>query len=87
MRRMNLFTAAPFAAHSTVYVTSRKPGLALGCIMADIAADFANAIEDDIGRAVAFYGMSAGGAAALLTGPGVPPTAHHRQSANRRHRP
>jgi hypothetical protein len=51
IRRMILFTAAPFATHSTVYVTSRKPGLALGCIMADIAADFANAIEDDIGRA------------------------------------
>ena len=34
-------TAARFAGHFTVYVTSRKPGLAAGGTMADIAADAA----------------------------------------------
>ena len=71
-RRMTLSTAAPFAAHFTVYVTSRKPGLAPGSTMADIAADFANAIEDDIGEPVAFHGTSAGGAVALQLAIGYP---------------
>jgi len=48
-----------------VYVTSRKPGLAPGCTMADIAADHAKAIQDGIGEPVAFHGTSAGGAVAL----------------------
>jgi pimeloyl-ACP methyl ester carboxylesterase len=72
MRRMSLFTAAPFARHFTVYVTSRKPGLALGCTMADIAADFATAIENEIREPVAFYGISAGGSVALQLAIGYP---------------
>jgi len=60
MRWMALSTAAPFAAHVTVYVTSRKPGLAPGSTMADIAADCARAIDDDIGGPAAFHGTSAG---------------------------
>ena len=65
MRRMSLSTAARFAGQFTVYVTSRKPGLAPGATMADIAADYAQAIEDDIGQPVAFHGTSAGGSAGL----------------------
>ena len=64
-RRMSLCTAARFAGHFTVYVTGRKPGLAPRCTMADIAADYAKAIEDDIGGPVAFHDASAGGSVAL----------------------
>ena len=71
-RRMTLSTAAPFAAHFTVYVTSRKPGLAPGSTMADIAADFADAIEDDIGEPAALHGTSANGAVALQLAIGYP---------------
>jgi hypothetical protein len=44
-RRISLSTAARFAGLFTVYVTSRKPGLAPGATMADIAADYAQAIR------------------------------------------
>jgi hypothetical protein len=37
-RRISMSTAARFAGHFTVYVTSRKPGLAAGATMADVAA-------------------------------------------------
>ena len=55
-----------FAGHFTVYVTSRRPGLASGATMAGIAADYARAIEDGIGGPVAFHGTSAGGAVAVI---------------------
>jgi len=64
-RRISVSTAARFAGHFTVYVTSRKPGLAAGATMADIAADYAKAITDDIGEPVVFYGTSVGGAVAI----------------------
>jgi pimeloyl-ACP methyl ester carboxylesterase len=72
VRRMTLATAAVFAGHFTVYVTSRKPGLAPGATVADIAADYAKAIEQDIGGPVAFHGSSAGGAVALQLAIGYP---------------
>ena len=71
-RRISVSTAARFAGHFTVYVTSRKPGLAAGATMADIAADYAKAIMDDIGEPVAFYGTSVGGAVALQLAIGFP---------------
>jgi pimeloyl-ACP methyl ester carboxylesterase len=71
-RRISVSTAARFAGHFTVYVTSRRPGLAAGATMADIAADYAKAITDDIGEPVAFYGTSAGGAVALQLAIGFP---------------
>ena len=43
-RRVSLATAARFAGHFTVYVTSCKPGLAPGTALAGIAADYAAAI-------------------------------------------
>jgi pimeloyl-ACP methyl ester carboxylesterase len=72
MRRMSLFMAVRFAGHFTVYVTSRRPGLAPGCTMADMAADYARAIEADIGAPVALHGISAGGAVALRLAIGYP---------------
>jgi len=71
-RRISVSTAARFAGHFTVYVTGRKPGLAVGATMADIAADYAKAIMDDIGEPVAFHGTSAGGAVALQLAIGSP---------------
>jgi hypothetical protein len=48
-RRMSLVTAARFAGHFTVYVTSRKPGLVRGATVADIAVGYANAIGEELG--------------------------------------
>lgn len=64
-RRMSLSWAAPFAEHFTVYLVNRRPGLAPGATMADIAADYAGAIERDIGQPVLLHGTSTGGSVAL----------------------
>lgn len=64
-RRMSLSWTAPFAEHFTVYLVNRKAGLAPGATMADIAADYAGAIEQDIGRPVMLHGTSTGGSVAL----------------------
>lgn len=64
-RRMAISWAAPFAEHFTVYLVNRKPGLAAGATMADIAADYAGAIEHDLGEPVMLHGTSAGGSVAL----------------------
>jgi pimeloyl-ACP methyl ester carboxylesterase len=72
MRRVSLSVAAVSAWHLTVYVTSRKPGLAPGATMAGIAADYAKAIEEDLGEPAAFHGTSAGGAVGLQLAIGDP---------------
>ena len=64
-RRMSLAWAAPFAEHFTVYLVNRRAGLAPGATMADLAADYAVAIEQDIGRPVLLHGTSTGGSVAL----------------------
>jgi pimeloyl-ACP methyl ester carboxylesterase len=64
-RRRSLSWAAPFAEHFTVYLVNRRPGLAPGTTMADIAADYAGAIERDIGEPVLLHGTSTGGSVAL----------------------
>jgi pimeloyl-ACP methyl ester carboxylesterase len=64
-RRMALSWAGPFAEHFTVYLAMRKPGLAPDATMRDIAADYAAAIEHDIGRPVLLHGTSTGGSVAL----------------------
>ena len=65
LRRMNVSGAAPFAEHFTVYLVNRKVGLAPGSTMADIAGDYAHAIENDIGEPVMLHGTSTGGSVAL----------------------
>jgi pimeloyl-ACP methyl ester carboxylesterase len=60
------------AEHRTVYVTSRKPGLAPGTTMADIAADYAAAIGEEFGGPVAFHGTPTGGAIGLPLAIGYP---------------
>jgi pimeloyl-ACP methyl ester carboxylesterase len=64
-RRMTLAWAAPFAQHFTVHLLQRRPGLAPGATMPDIASDYAGAIEDDIGQPVLLHGTSTGGSVAL----------------------
>lgn len=62
---MALSWAGPFADHFTVYLTQRRPGLPAGSTMTDIAADYAAAIEHDIGQPVLLHGTSTGGSVAL----------------------
>ena|SRR3712207_5778127 len=64
-RRMSLSWAAPFADHFTVYVVQRKPGLADGATLSDVAGDYAEAIERDLGEPVLLHGTSTGGSVAL----------------------
>jgi pimeloyl-ACP methyl ester carboxylesterase len=64
-RRMSLSWAAPFAEHFTVYLVNRRRGLAKGATMADLAADYAGAIEKDIGQPVLLHGTSTGGSVSL----------------------
>jgi pimeloyl-ACP methyl ester carboxylesterase len=65
MRRGSLAWVRPFAEHFTVYLANRRPGLAPGTSMADLAADYASAIEDDLGEPVLLHGTSTGGSIAL----------------------
>ena len=64
-RRMALSWMAPFAEHFTAHLVNRRPGLTPGATMADIAADYAGAVEDDFGEPVHLHGTSTGGAVAL----------------------
>ncbi len=62
---MALSWAAPFADHFTVYLVNRRPGLAQGTTMSDLAADYAEAIESDVGEPVFLHGTSTGGSVSL----------------------
>lgn len=64
-RRMSLSWVAPFAEHFTVYLVNRRARMAAGTSIADVAADYAGAIERDIGGPVLLHGTSLGGAVAL----------------------
>ena len=64
-RRASLTWAEPFAHHFTVYLVNRRPGLPAGTSMADLAADYAAIIEDDLGEPVLLHGTSTGGSVAL----------------------
>ena len=48
-----------------VYVVNRRPGLAVGTSMADLAADHARALEAEFGRPLDILGISTGGSIAL----------------------
>ena len=64
-RRMSVSWSSAFAEHFTVYFMTRRPGLTAGATLADIAADYAHAIENDIGQPVLLHGTSTGGSVAL----------------------
>ena len=57
--------ASAFARHFTVYLVNRRPGLPDGVTMADLAADLAVAIEQDLGGSALVHGTSTGGSVAL----------------------
>lgn len=65
VRRGIVSWMVPFAEHFTVYRVTRRPGLATGATMADIASDIAGAVERDIGEPVRLHGTSTGGSVAL----------------------
>ncbi len=62
---MSLSWAEPFADHFTVYLVQRRPGLVDGATLSDVAADYAEAIERDLGGQVLLHGTSTGGSVAL----------------------
>jgi pimeloyl-ACP methyl ester carboxylesterase len=64
-RRMMYRMMAPLAGHFAVYGANRKPGLASGTTMSDIAGHYAEAIEHDIGEPVFLLGVSTGGSVSL----------------------
>jgi len=64
-RRMMYRMMAPVAGHFTVYGANRRPGLAPGVTMSDLAGHYAEAIEHDIGEPVFLLGVSTGGSVSL----------------------
>jgi len=54
-------TLGPFAKQFTVYGVNRRPGLAPGTTIADIASDYAKALSDRFGGPVGIIGISTGG--------------------------
>lgn len=63
-RMMTLRLHGPLGRHFTVYVVNRRPGLATGTTMADIAGDYAHAITADFEPPVHVEGISTGGSVA-----------------------
>jgi pimeloyl-ACP methyl ester carboxylesterase len=63
-RRFYLRPLAPLARHFTVYLVNRKPGLRPGSTIADLAADYAQALERTFNGPVAIMGISTGGSIA-----------------------
>ena len=64
-RRFELGTVRPYAdAGRTAYWVTRRPGLAAGVTMADLAADHAVALRADFGEPVDVLGFSTGGSVA-----------------------
>jgi pimeloyl-ACP methyl ester carboxylesterase len=64
-RRQSVRWCAPFAEHFTIYLANRRPGLPPGTTMADLAADYAGAIEGDLGAPAFVHGTSTGGSVGL----------------------
>jgi pimeloyl-ACP methyl ester carboxylesterase len=56
---------AKLARHFTVYSVSRRPGLKPSLTMADLAAQYAEAIEHDFGHPVNVIGLSTSGSISL----------------------
>ncbi len=64
-RRSSVKWAQPFAEHFTVYLANRRPGVAEGATISDIAADYATAIEQELGGTALVHGTSTGGSVVL----------------------
>jgi pimeloyl-ACP methyl ester carboxylesterase len=67
----------PLTQRFTVYSVSRRPGLEPGATMAEIAADYARALEDEFnGASVDLLGFSTGGSIALQFAADYPERVH-----------
>ncbi|AUI53190.1 hypothetical protein AC20117_05125 [Arthrobacter crystallopoietes] len=64
-RRFQLQEVKPFAAKREVWWANRRPGLDPDATMADIAADYAEALRTSFGQPVDVLGFSTGGSVAL----------------------
>jgi len=64
LRRVNLTTIEPFTRGRRVYFFNRRPGLAAGTTMADLAAEQAAAIRSGFDGPVDVIGISTGGSIA-----------------------
>jgi pimeloyl-ACP methyl ester carboxylesterase len=64
-RKRALSWAEPFARHFAVYLVNRRPGLPPDVTLSDIAADYAGAIERDLGGSAYLHGTSTGGSVVL----------------------
>jgi pimeloyl-ACP methyl ester carboxylesterase len=58
-------TIRPFTKDFCVYVVNRRPGLAHGTTIADIAGDYAKALTDQFGGPLDVMGFSTGGSVVL----------------------
>jgi pimeloyl-ACP methyl ester carboxylesterase len=63
-RRFELQTLRPMARHFTVYAVNRKPGLAAGTTIGDLAGHYAQAIAHQFPGPVSVEGISTGGSIA-----------------------
>lgn len=65
-RRTELGRVALLSEHVTVYLVNRRPGVPAGTTMSDLAGDYAQAIQHELGGGpVAVHGVSTGGSLAL----------------------
>jgi pimeloyl-ACP methyl ester carboxylesterase len=63
-RWFDVQTLKPMARHFTVYAVNRKPGLAAGSTIEDLAGDYAQAIAQEFSGPVCVEGISTGGSVA-----------------------
>jgi pimeloyl-ACP methyl ester carboxylesterase len=63
-RRLEVQTLKPMARHFTVYSVNRRPGLATGSTIADLAGHYAEAIAQEFPGPVCVEGISTGGSIA-----------------------
>jgi pimeloyl-ACP methyl ester carboxylesterase len=63
-RRLEVQTLKPMARHFTVYSVNRRPGLAAGSTIADLAGHYAEAIAHEFPGPVCVEGISTGGSIA-----------------------
>jgi pimeloyl-ACP methyl ester carboxylesterase len=63
-RRFQLRQWTPLAAHFTVYIVNRRPGLRPGSTIADLAKHYAGAVRAEFSQPVHVVGVSTGGSIA-----------------------
>lgn len=86
-RTIAIRTLIPFTTKGfEVYLVNRRPGLPVGTTMADVAADYAEAIKDRFGEPVDVLGHSTGGSITLQLIADHPGSAHRAVVASAAYR-